>query len=138
MRNAIQSLLKIVDSDSGGVAVVLCPDFGLRDWLVELVESLVPDGANAVRVTEVEAALGEPSRLVLLIPSDERETVLDLDANHDRMLELERSSPIVLFLLREGDGERTLAQEAPSLRSWIGGRSADPEKLAEIDGCADD
>jgi len=134
MRNAIESLLNAVDRDPGGVAIVLCPDFGLRDWLVEQVESLVPDEANAVRATDVEAALAEPTRLVLLIPKDERETVLDLDANRDRILQgAGRSQPIVLFLLRDGDGERTLANDAPSLRSWIGGSDADPEKLAEID-----
>jgi len=134
MRNAIQSLLNAVDRDPGGVAIILCPDFGLREWLVEQVESLVPDGANAVRVTDVEAALAEPTRLVLLIPKDEREAVLDLDASRDRVLqEPGRTEPIVLFLLRDGDGERTLARDAPSLRSWIGGSDADPEKLAEID-----
>jgi hypothetical protein len=116
------------------VAVVLCPDFGLRDWLVEQVEGLIPGGASAVRVTQVEAALAEPSRLALLIPKDEREAVLELDASRDRILqEPGRSQPIVLFLLRDGDGEHTLAREAPSLRSWIGGSDADPEKLAEID-----
>lgn len=134
MRNAIQSLLNAVDRDPGGVAIVLCPDFGLRDWLVEQVESLVPDGASAIRVTDVEAALAEPTRLVLLIPKDEREAVLDLDASRDRVLqEPGRTQPIVLFLLRDGDGERTLASDAPSLRSWVGGSDADPEKLAEID-----
>ncbi|WAS95052.1 hypothetical protein [Nannocystis punicea] len=134
MRNAIQSLLNAIDRDPGGVAVVLCPDFGLRDWLVEEVESLVSDGLNVVRVTDVEAALAEPTRLVLLIPGDEREVVLELDASRDRLLqEPVRTQPIVLFLLRDGDGERTLANEAPSLRSWIGGSDADPEELAEID-----
>lgn len=134
MRNAIESLLNAIDRDPGGVAIVLCPDFGLRDWLVEQVESLIPEGANAVRVTEVEAALAEPTRLVLLIPKDERGVVLDLDASRDRALqEPARSQPIVLFLLRGGDGERTLANEAPSLRSWVGGSDADPEKRAEVD-----
>jgi hypothetical protein len=134
MRSAIQSLLNAIDRDPGGVAIVLCPDFGLRDWLVEEVETLIPEGANAVRVTGVEAALAEPSRLVLLIPKDEREAVLDLDGSRDRILqEPGRSQPIVLFLLRNGDGESTLANEAPSLRSWIGGSDVDPEKLAEID-----
>lgn len=134
MRNAIQSLLNAVDRDPGGVAIVLCPDFGLRDWLVEQVESLIPEEARALRVTDVESALAEPTRFVLLIPKDEREAVLDLDASRDRSLqEPGRSQPIVLFLLRDGDGERTLANEAPSLRSWIGGSDADPEKLAEID-----
>lgn len=134
MRNAIQSMLNAVDREAGGVAIVLCPDFGLRDWLVEQLESLVSEEVNALRVFDVEAALAEPARLVLLIPKDEREAVLGLDASRDRILqEPARSQPIVLFLLRDGDGERALAKEAPSLRSWIGGSDADPEALAEID-----
>lgn len=134
MRNAVQSLLNAIDRDPGGVAIVLCPDFGLRDWLVEQVESLIPEGAKAIRATEVEAALEEPARLVLLIPKDEREAVRDLDASRDRMLQDPgRSQPIVLFLLRDGDGECALANDAPSLRSWVSGSDADPEKLAEID-----
>jgi hypothetical protein len=113
---------------------VLCPDFGLRDWLVEQVESLVPEEAHPLRVSDVEEALAEPTRLVLLVPKDERGAVLDLDASRDRILqEPARSQPIVLFLLRGGDGARALANEAPGLRSWIGGSDADPEALAEID-----
>lgn len=134
MRNAIQSMLNAIDRDPSGVAIVLCPDFGLRDWLVEQVETLIPEGTSALRVSEVEAALAAPTRLVLLIPKEEREAVLDLDASRDRILqEPGRTQPIVLFLLRGGDGERTLANDAPSLRSWVGGSDADPERLAEID-----
>jgi hypothetical protein len=38
-----------------------------------------------------------------------------------------------LFLQRGGDGQRTLAEEAISLSSWINGSDADPELLAQID-----
>ena len=38
----------------------------------------------------------------------------------------------MLFLLRKGDGERALAEKAPSLSSWVRGSDADPEALAEI------
>ena len=134
MRNAIQALLNAIDREVGGVAIVRCPDFGLREWLVEQVESLVPNAARALRVTDVEAALQQPDRLTLLIPRNERDAVLDLDASRDRILEPPaRSQPIVLFLLRDGEGEHTLASEAPSLRSWVSGSDADPEALAEID-----
>lgn len=134
MRNAIQSLLNAVDRDSGGVAVVLCPDFGLRDWLAEQVESLVPEEAYPLRVSNAEDAIAAPTRLALLLPENEREAVLDLDASRDRILHGPgRAHPIVLFLLRDGDGEHALAREAPSLRSWISGSDVDPEKLAEVD-----
>ncbi len=134
MRNAIQSLLNAVEREAGGVAVVYCPDFGLREWLVEQVEELVATETATLRVADVEAALAQPNRLVLLIPDNEREAVLDLDASRDRILQDPgRSQPIVLFLLRNGDGARTLARDAPSLRSWVGGSDTDPEKIAEID-----
>jgi hypothetical protein len=76
MRNAVQSMLNAVDREAGGVAMVLCPDFGLRDWLVEQVESLVPEAVHALRGSGVEAALAEPTRLVLLIPTDDANATL--------------------------------------------------------------
>lgn len=134
MRNAIEVMLNALDRDPSGIAVIWCPDFGLRDWLVEQVEGLVPEEARALRVSEVEAALAEPTRLVLLVPKAEREAVLDLASSRDRILQDPgRSWPIVLFLLRAGDGEHALAREAPSLRSWIGGSDPDPEAIAEVD-----
>lgn len=134
MRSAIESLLNAIDRETGGVAVVRCPDFGLRDWLVEQVESLVSASAQAHRVADAEAALREPNRLALLVPNNEREVVLDLDGSRDRILEDHpRTQPIVLFLLRDGDGELALAREAPSLRSWVSGSDADPEAIAEVD-----
>ena len=130
-------MLNAIDRDPSGVAVILCPDFGLREWLVDQVESLASKSAEPIRLAEVEAALAERSRLVLLVPKNEREAVLDLDASRDRILHVPRSQPIVLFLLRDGDGARALAIEAPSLRSWIAGSDADPEKLAEVDVTAE-
>ena len=86
-----------------------------------------------VRVADVEGALREPNRIALLIPANEKEVVLDLDGSRERILAPRRTQPIVLFLIRGGDGQRTLAQHAPSLRSWLSGSDADPERLAEVD-----
>jgi hypothetical protein len=134
MRDPIQALLNAIDREDGGVAIVFCPDLGLRDWLVDQVEGLVPDDVPTIRVSNVEAALRVPSLLALLIPQNEREVVVELDGSRDRILaDPVRTQPIVLFLLRDGDGQRALALEAPSLRSWVGGSDADPEALAEID-----
>ena len=125
MRDATQSILNAIDRDPGGVAVVWCPDYGLREWLVGQVESLAPEGVETLRVTDVEHALAEPARLVLLIPENERTVVLDLDASRDRIVgDPARTQPIVLFLLRKGDGEQALAGEAPSLWSWVSGSDA--------------
>lgn len=129
MRNAIESMLRVVHG-AEGIAVVWCPDLDRRDWLVRLLEDRFPDA----RVTlDVEAALARPTQLMLLLPRDEREVILTLDGGTDQLLQSPRSNPIVLFLMRNGDGQRCLASEAPNLRSWIGGNAVDPEALAEID-----
>ena len=133
MRDPVQAMINAIERDKGGVAVVWCPDLGLRDWLVGEVESIASADAQPVRKDDVEPALAEPSRLILLIPQNEREVVLDLDASRDRLLETQRTQPIVLFLIRGGDGQRTLGAEAISLASWIGGSDADPDALAQVD-----
>jgi hypothetical protein len=133
MRDPILSVATALERDEGGLAIVWCPDLGLRNWLVGEVESLAPTGARPVRVSGVEEAIAAPDRMVLLVPSDERNVVLDLDASRDRLLEPRRTRPMVLFLLRDGDGQRALANDAPSLWSWAMGSDTDPEALAEID-----
>lgn len=134
MRDPVQAMINAIERDRGGVAIVWYPDLGLRDWLVGEVESVAPAGSNPVRKESVEGALAAPASLVLLVPTGERDVVLDLDASRDRLLEPPgRSQPIVLFLLRGGDGQRTLAGEAMSLASWVGGSDADPEDIARID-----
>lgn len=133
MRDPVQGMINAIARDKGGIAIVWCPDLGLRDWLVGEVDSLAAPDANPIRKDGVEAALAEPSRLVLLVPENEREVVLELDASRDRLLEAQRSQPVVLFLIRGGDGQRALAAEAMSLASWVGGSDADPEALAQVD-----
>lgn len=134
MRDPIRALLNALDREGAGVSIVYCPDLGLRDWLVEQVEGLMPDDVRTIRVSTVEDALREPSRLALLIPQNEREVVLELDGSRDRILgDPPRTQPIVLFLLRDGDGQAALTSKAPSLRRWVSGSDADPEALAEID-----
>jgi len=139
MREPIQALLGAIERDEGGIAVVWCPDMGLREWLVGEVESLVPTATQPIRTSSVEEALTFPDRMVLLVPDNEEATVLDLDGCRDRLRDEDRprTQPIVLFLLRHGDGARALAEQAISLSSWIGGSDADPEALAEIDVAAE-
>lgn len=138
MRDPIQALANALERDEGGVVVVWCPDFGLRAWFVDEVESLARPEARPLHTTTVEQALAAPDRLALLVPNNEREAVLDLDGSRDRLLGTEdgtpaRTQPVVLFLLRDGDGRRALAEEAPSLWSWVAGNDPDPEALAEVD-----
>jgi len=134
VRDPVQAMLNAIERDKGGVAVIWClPDLGLRDWLVGEVESIVAADTAPIHVQDLEAALVEPSRLALLVPKDEREAVLDLDANRERLIETQRTQPIVLFLLRGGDGQRLLAAQPVSLASWIEGSDADPDELAQVD-----
>ena len=121
MREPMQALLGAIERDEGGIAVVWCPDMGLREWLVGEVESLVPTATQPFRASTVEEALVLPNRMALLIPDNEEEVVLDLDGSRDRLRNEEnpRTQPIVLFLLRNGDGQRALAEKAISLASWI-------------------
>jgi hypothetical protein len=137
MRDPIESLASAIQRDEGGLAIVWYPDLGLRDWLAGEVASLAPAGADPISVSTAEEAIATPDRMVLLLPQDEREVVLDLDASRDRLLEPRRPWPVVLFLLRSGDGQRALAESAPSLWSWAVGSDADPEALAEIDPVAE-
>ena len=136
MRSPMDAIVNALDRDTGGGVVVWCPDLGLREWLVGEVESVADADARPFRPEALEAALAEPARMALLVPRDEREVVKDLDASREQLLETARTQPIVLFLLRNGDGQRTL-EALPSLASWVGGNEADPDKLAEVDPAAE-
>lgn len=134
MLESNEALISAMERDQGSLAVIFCPDLGLREQLVDEVESLAPTAARPLRTSDVRAALAAHDRLVLLIPDDEREVVLDLDGSREQAFEPPRTRPIFLFLVRDGDGSIALATEAPSLRSWASGSDVDPEKLrAEVD-----
>lgn len=132
MSNPVASIANALDRDGGdNIVVVYYPDLGVRDWLVDEVESIA--GADAsVRTESVRDAHQHPEALVLLRPSNERAVVEELDGMRDQFLEPKRAHPVVLFLLRDGDGARAL-REAPSLASWVRGSDPDPERLAEVD-----
>lgn len=132
MGDPAAAIASAIARDGGdGIAVIYYPDLGLRDWLVAEVETIA-NVEPVARVDSVEAALARPDALVLLLPQDEQAAVGELDGARDRLLEPRRAFPVVLFLLREGNGAKAL-REAPSLASWIRGSDPDPERLAEID-----
>lgn len=136
MRSPAEGILSTIERDPSGIGVIWCPDFALRDWLVGEVESLAPEGSHPLRMADVASALVERGRMILLVPTNEAEAVRDLDANRDRLV-VERTQPIVVFLLRHGDGERALSTEAVNLGRWLRGSDADPDALAEIDPVAE-
>jgi hypothetical protein len=138
MRDPLDAIASAMDRDSGGIAIIWSPqDFGVRNWLVSEVERLAADREPAV-VDTVEAALALPDRLAIIVPRNEREAVLDLDACRERIFaeDAPRLRPVVLVLFREGDGQKALS-EAASLRSLTRGNDPDPEALAVEPGRVD-
>jgi hypothetical protein len=132
MSNPVASIANAIERDGGdGIVVVYYPDFGVRDWLVGEVESSV-GAETSVRTSSAKEAHAHPEALVLLLPANERAAVEELDGMRDQFLEPKREHPVVLFLLRDGEGARAL-REAPGLASWVRGSDPDPERLAEVD-----
>lgn len=117
------------------VVVVLYADLGLAEAAVAEVDSLGDPAWSSRRVSSVaEALTRHANELVLLVPTNEAESIADLEGGRD--LFVDRVAPVVLFLVRGGDGERAL-REAPSLASWIRGSIVDPEELSRIDAVAE-
>ena len=135
--NPTQALISAIERDLGGVAVVWCPDLGLRDWLIEEVAGLAGSDAQPLRTASVSEAIATPHRLVLLVPQDEAAVVDELEGRRDQFLaDPPRTQPVILFLLRDGDGRIALAK-APSLSSWVRGNDPDPDRISELDPVAD-
>jgi hypothetical protein len=75
--------------------------------------------------------------MALLVPSDEPAVVEELEGRRDQLLaDPPRTQPVILFLLRDGDGQVALAK-APSLSSWVRGSDVDPDQIAEVDVTAE-
>ena len=136
MNNPVASIANAIQRDGGdGIVVVYYPDFGTRDWLLDEVESIA--GAEiSVRTDSVAEARRRSDALVLLTPVNERAAVEELDGTRDQFLEPRRKHPVVVFLLRDGEGARAL-REAPSLASWIRGSDPDPEPGGAPDSSAE-
>jgi hypothetical protein len=130
--NPTQAIISAIERDQGGVAVVWCPDLGLREWLVDEVAALADPDADPLRTASVDQAIAAPHRMVLLVPIDEQAIVDELDGRRDQLLVPSRTQPVVLFLLRDGDGQLALAK-APSLSSWVRGSDVDPDAISEVD-----
>lgn len=134
--NPTQALLSAIERDQGGVAVIWYPDLGLREWLVDEVAGLAELGAEPLRTDSVHEAIHTPHRMVLLVPIDERAAVDELEGSRDQLLAPPRAQPVVVFLLRDGDGRVALAN-APGLSSWVRGSDVDPDRIAAVDVAAD-
>jgi hypothetical protein len=135
--NSTQALIKAIERAVGGVEVVWCPDLGLRDWLVDEVAGLAGPTAAPFRTASVDEAIKTPHRMALLVPDDERAVVEELEGRRDQLLvDPSRTQPVILFLLRDGDGRVALAK-APGLSGWVRGSDVDPERIAEVDATSE-
>lgn len=123
--------------DPSGIVVVYYPDRGLLDWITAQVTSIAGEEARPLHARSVDEAIIAKDRLALLLPENERETILELDALRDQILTAGRRYPLVLFLLRGGSGQKALATEVPGLWSVIRGSDPDPLELSEIDADAE-
>jgi hypothetical protein len=129
MRDASSALWKALRSDNP-IIVVLYEDMGLREALVSEMEALLPSGCKVQRSSDVREAFRTPDVFLFLAPPDERQALMALDGRRDALLD--RRAPIVLLLLRDGEGVRSLS-DVPGLASWVQGNEVDPYTLQQID-----
>jgi hypothetical protein len=129
MRDASGALWKLAHTKTP-IGLVIYSDYSQRNELLTELELLAPSGIQVLRATTLEEALPHPNALVLLMPPDEGATVLELDGRREQFMD--RQVPLLLFLLRGGDGLSRLA-DAPGLASWLNGSEVEPERLQSID-----
>ena len=118
--------------EGGPLSCVYYADLVGREDTAELLEALSQGSHNVRRTTQIEDAFdeAETTTALLLLPDNERDAVLELDGRREALSE--RQTPVVLFLLRDGQGARALA-EAPGLAGWLRGRDVDPDHLDAVD-----
>jgi hypothetical protein len=129
MRDASSALWQALRSGNP-IIVVLYEDAGLREELMSEMEALLPIGCKVLRSSDMAEAFRTPDTFLFLTPPDERQALLALDGRRDALLD--RRAPIILLLLRDGDGVRSLS-EVPGLASWLQGNEIDPYRLQQID-----
>lgn len=119
-----------LNSGATPIVVVYYPDLGVRREAVASVASIASPRWAIHETTSIMDALAHPDDLVFLLPDDELAAVEDLDGLRDAFGA--RSLPMVLFLVRGGDGVRALPTTL-GLVGWIRGNDVDPDLAAEID-----
>ena len=132
MRRESGSALWRVLHEGSPISCVYYADLVGREDTAELLEAFAQDSHVVRRTARVDDAFDEAcaKTALLLLPDDERDAVLELDGRREALAE--RQAPVVLFLLRDGQGARALA-EAPGLAGWLRGRDVDPERLDAMD-----
>jgi len=129
MRDASSALWQALQSGNP-IIVVLYEDADLREDLVSEMEALLPLGRKAQRSSDVTDVFTTLDVFLFLTPVDERQSLLVLDGRREALLD--RRAPVILLLLRDGEGVRSLS-EVPGLASWLQGNEIDPYSLQQID-----
>jgi hypothetical protein len=111
------------------VCLVLYANVGTLEDTIETVRLVAPITWQPTRTTDVEDAFRKPDEPLLLTPVDEVEAIMTLDGRREALID--RTAPVVLFVLKGGSGEQAL-HGAPNLAGWLRDGTFDPEP-AEID-----
>jgi hypothetical protein len=130
MSDSTGTLWGILQGD-GPVGVVFYSSPSDRESLIELCHLLAPTNRPIERTKAVEAAFQDLDALLLITPDDEHRAVLMLDGRREALRD--RTAPALLFLLRDGDGERELRASAAALESWLRGNEYDTDNPGRID-----
>ena len=123
MSGATGTLFRILQEGTP-LGLVLYPDLGALGDVIETVQLVAPESLRFIYTRDVEDAFTRLASPLLLTPDDEVATVRTLDGRREALLS--REAPVILFLLKGGEGERAL-RHAPGLASWLQGRAFDPE-----------
>jgi hypothetical protein len=111
------------------LCLVLYPNLGALDDLIETVRLVAPEHWELSRTADVEDAFHKGNAPLLLTPDNEAAAVRTLDGRREALVD--REAPVILFLLKNGSGEQELKM-APGLASWLRESIYDPEP-EEID-----
>jgi hypothetical protein len=106
------------------LSLVLYSSPAALEEVIETVRLVAPEALKLVRTRDVEDVFTKPGVSLLLTPDDELASVVTLDGRREALVD--RTATAILFLLKDGSGEREL-RRAFGLASWLQGREFDPE-----------
>ncbi len=118
--------------ESDPLIAVLYPHSGYLQDLQDEIPLLAPDPGLVRRSCDVADAFTHFEEVLLLTPTDEPTALSVLDGRREALLD--RTAPVVLFLLRGGEATKLLrSEDMAGLMSWLRGRILDPEAIDRVD-----